>query len=668
MATEDKASKKRSSIANSRVFWTLLLVGVSFTFAFPISGVLQTDPPLDLEIFGESMTRSQAQEIEKGTQAVQLLNQLAGLGAVDLGVALFSLQADISPADFLTYRKEAQRQGIRVSDAELGEARRRLWRGVTTLEKAREKVLAELPDTQDPNAGRMLQFQLLQAQQELLADAQKRNLFDVDDWSDRVRRLSGMNSAAVEESIRDALAIKKLEDQVRARVVVTDKEVFDRFVEKRQRRQVRWLELTASEDLLAKAKAAVTDAELETHLRVNRKAFHKDLSIRCDYLILPRQHFVDAAKAGITEEELRTSFEATRTSYPRPGIPMDTGFELLSAEDEQARRAERFLSFEEAKEKVREKLSQDRGALEVRGFEGQLATRLRPASGEGESFAKLVAEFPFLEMGSVPPTSAADPKSGFGAAYSVAVNGWYETASTEGDLSETQRKALPGPFTLPENAGFVYYRGVYVIDPRDPELAEVRDEVLAKVVEAKVAAALEEAARKKSAEIDAGTVKLEAVAGTSIDVTIAPLVTAPAQFQAVETSSEQIERTATGIKVKGASSIPAASATSDPDVLASAAATESTHPSSGAILAAAFAIPTQGKCSVARDESKGRCYLVDFIASTDPDSAEFEDALETIRAELVREREKKTFDDWLQDLSRRARGTRAEDAVAAVQD
>src|SRR5690606_7515147 len=150
-----------------------------------------------------------------------------------------------------------------------------------------------------------------------------------------------------------------------------------------EKRKGSWVALEPTPEHETALRASFTDEDLRAHLEVNADEFRQGQAIIAEYLIVPREHFASEIAALLTEEDLRSHDEATKESYRRPGIPVDPGFELLTAEEMEARERENILPFEEAKEQVREKLIADRSNAKARELANALRDRLQVKDAQG---------------------------------------------------------------------------------------------------------------------------------------------------------------------------------------------------------------------------------------------------------------------------------------------
>jgi len=655
-----KKTKKRQPIANSKVFWVILLALISFSFAFDPSMVMSPDP-VHGTVFGQEITRSQVQAATSGLEAV---HRVAMLSNTTASYRFFGNLVRSDPREFLAYLEEAKRVGIRVSDEELAELRRELWRGL----RASEIVSKENPAAEESDDARM-QAQI--RRYELLESLRTNKVFDRRDWGEKVRALTRLPTVTFEEALRDALTVAKLEEYVLSSVVVPDPELWEEYQRQDEKRKGSWVALEPTPELETALRASFTDEDLRAHLEVNADEFRQGQAISAEYLIVPREHFASEIAASLTEEDLRSHYEATKESYRRPGIPVDPGFELLTAEEMEARERENILPFEEAKEQVREKLIADRSNAKARELANALRDRLQVKDAQGNlvtgaTFEELVDEHPFLVAGSVRPTTRVDARRDFGAAYSPIVASWFTTAQRDGDLSSAQRSRLLEPSVLSDETGFAFYRNVRVLEPRVPELDEIRDKVADSLYQSRVIDVLENAAREQAEAISAGSASLDALAGTTVAVKITDGVEANARFATLESTPELIGRRDT---IRLPAEEPENAEDGDDDSHADDAddheghdhAAEDAkeperkvHPASSALIGALFAIEEQGDATVARAIDGSRAFVVTYAERAAPDSGGFADRKSQIRSRLLRERQEKAFMDWVQDVRQRA--------------
>ncbi|MBN1441559.1 MAG: hypothetical protein JXA90_02570 [Planctomycetes bacterium] len=679
--------------ANQKVFWVVLLAALSFTFAFPQVAQVwnpRTGDRVLYEVFGERFTKSHFDAIERELQAVLTLAGGAYASRTRTESLVFpraddsGYRVDIAPLQFHVYLKEAQRLGLRISDAELGEWRRRIWREYTAIIRAREQLEARGTDLTSQNA----RWEFFQLQQEIAKELETSGAFDVQGWAQMVREAMArmprgdvrLTPIAFEEALRDVLLVSLLDEYVKASVNVSLDDVYDLYSKRLQRRALSWLPVEPTDDLREKVAASITSEDVEHHFDANREGFFRSLSIACDYLLIPREHFEAQVEASITDQDIEDSYLAGRNRYLKPYIPPDEGeFRLRTAEEQQARDAMIYRPLTEVRDQVRKALIDERTDRDLRDFAREVKKRLYPTAeadgttAQASTFEDLQKEHPFLRVAKVQASTQEQAEEAFGEAYiRSVVDSWYRTAEQEMDLSETQRSALQNHQILPDGKGYVYFRDVRVIDPHRSAFKEMEGRVRESLERERLAEILSSALEAELKAVNSGEKKLEDLVGQTLEVEVAEGVSSTVRTGEIESS-----RFVGGI-------FPGTSAAYGPEIRVPAPESDGekekasgeedpqedlvTHPSDRVLRETAFAIETRGAVAFAGDKEEGLCYLVRFDDTVKPDPAEFDRYRSGLERELLAEKERTYFRDWKRDVEVRAYGRSLETTGEAEPD
>ena len=134
---------------NEKVFWVVLLVLISFSFAFPTGAVFQSlgrQYP-KLQVFGETVYDADYKAAgndlgdiwEMRIQTSQVLNTVGLRDEIPPGWSTvnFTVRDALSMVEYFLYLKEADRLGIFISDAELGDEVLLHYHAARALDEAR---------------------------------------------------------------------------------------------------------------------------------------------------------------------------------------------------------------------------------------------------------------------------------------------------------------------------------------------------------------------------------------------------------------------------------------------------------------------------------------------------------------------------------------------------
>ncbi|MCH2375864.1 MAG: hypothetical protein MK538_16890 [Planctomycetes bacterium] len=467
---------KRWLRRNEKVLWVILLILIAplMAFTFPVTQFMASGPSdyAAARFYDEDVTVADVKKVQRLFAAVQ---QVAPMTLYETG-RLFAREREFDAVDFYLYKRTAERLGIRVSDPELGDRIRSNWR----MLQARRLVLEEM--SSDPSGNPAQQGQLFQAK---LDELEKNNAFDQAEWVESIRQ-SGVTLVAFESILRDLYTIGKLQSYVENSVKVSPQEVFERFNEEEQKRKLSWISWKTNEELDGKIRDTISDDTLESYYEDNRFRFAKPLAIRADYVLIPENHFESSAGASIADEDLQKYYDEHRNDYRTASLNSDESlFTLRSKEEQSSLEGEVYRSLEEVKDDVREKLLVEKSDLALREFGDELRGKLFPESGDAMSAEALTAQYPFLKIGKTDYATRADAKDVFGEVYDeFEVRGWFPRAGAPDAVIE------PSKVARTVDAGRIFYTKIDIRPRREPELDEVRDEVLDAVVKREAVTAI----------------------------------------------------------------------------------------------------------------------------------------------------------------------------------
>lgn len=682
---------------NQRVVWVVVLILVCFTFGFvgPVQDFFTASAANKTydRIWGRAVTEGDVKKLDERMRALYVLISQAGGALPEFQIRWMTLPLagalqDVARAltesedrlDFFVFREKALREGFRVSDAELAEYVRFLWeRGEAARLAVQEVQALEERLRADPSAPKPGPWDFFSAlslrEKELRAKP-----FDPRSWKAMVDKASGgrLLPADLEETLRDFLLVAKLERTVRDSVKVTPQEAFERFREERQKRKFVWAEFPVTEELEGAALKSVTDEEVRAQYdRENRKYAAGD-TVKARWLLVPRKRFLDLAPSKVTEEDLVAYYRKYRNLYRKPAVSsLEASFYPLSAAEKAERDGKLFLSFEEVKDKVREKVVEETAAAEMREFARELSRRVAPPQTSGEAparpatFSELVKEYPFLRTETTGFAEEADAREKFGAGYTRHVETWFRALSKyRQDASRgsgAQPPRIEAPKTPVENEeGLVFYADVEHRGPRIPTLREIQDRVRKDVVLAKCLDALREGLEDVAGKIDRGEATFEEAAKAPVEAVVRELdketpkgrVAAKVAVtpRAVESSAEAAGK-GDLVKVAREDAPPKAEAATEGEGKPEAGA--ETHPASSALVEAGFRAAGAGKAAVGTSDAARAAYLVRVDEIIPPNPEDFPKEKASFESQVLAQRQTAHFAEWRKRVRAEARGRAA---------
>jgi len=664
---------------NEKVLFVLLLGVMAFSFAFGAQiGAVFRGGGRSLELgFGRSIGVAdfQAREdvlVRTMRFARPVLASVAGEGNLTLGNF-----ETVNVREILMHEGVAWDLGLRVSDDELEARVRELWQVYTASDRAAASLERKGVVSQGPN-DYGYRFQEQQEIGRIAAILAKENVFDPEDYSEMVKRATNLRLNGFEEAFRTLLLVARLGEHVVSTINVTPKEVFEQFQNDRHRRKLRWTEVIITDELREKLAATLTPQEIEQYYGDHRSELEQGTRLRFQWLRAKRESYLADAEASATEEALRAAYLDDRGQHMKPGIFAGAGaFELLSAEEKAAREAATFRPYEEVADDVRERYILRTSNDRLRDLAVKLRSQLYPRppgdtqartiSAPAMSFTDAAAADQHLTTGTTEFATQAEAEKVFGDLYSGAtkskIDSWFEDVkkSTRYELSEASQSSLRFETNVPDdkvpggrvNDSIVYFTAVEIKAPGVPELADAREKVVDALVARRlndlVAALLE----KKVEAIRAGDTQFAALAMSALEVELAGGEKATVELGAIEDSGTVLVQKTYGrvmVAKKEAPSAATESEEKDPSVI-----DEVAHESSDALRNAVFGLEKLGDVTVARDDAKGACFLVEYAARSDPDPGDFKVYRPSIERQMLQERREVEFTAWRAQIYERAR-------------
>ena len=450
--------------SNQRVFWVVLLCAISFLFAFPEAGSIGRQVATgSVDVFGKV-----GRQVRTSKPSTSARDQIGRLVPGVLQSPTYNRSVS-TPKMLYAYREEAKRMGLAVSDAELGETRRRAWRG-TVRQRA---SLSPARRIFRRKSSRRCKLRSRSSSKSSTRSGRSTDRTGTAGFASD----TNMSPAQFEEALREALLISKLGGYV--------------YVVRQRQREggLRSLSRAAREAQaeLARgrsARRAPGEGQGELHRRRSSDA-PRDESPRVsprsrDQLRLPVVSAQSLRRAGQGRDHRRGRSGALRRGEDRipPSVDSRRRRSVLASLERRDGGAEKSLykSFDEVAEEVREKLIDTRALKAENDLRKEVDAKLSPSDGsKPATFEDLAKEYPFAVLGSVPPTVEGKVNDVFGEeATSYVVRNWFTTVKKDGDLSEGQRNALSSAKTLDDGKGFAVFRKVTIASSLDPELADIR--------------------------------------------------------------------------------------------------------------------------------------------------------------------------------------------------
>jgi hypothetical protein len=661
---------------NQKVIWVVLLIIIAPSFAMTglFTQVLapKADSLVAVVVDGKSITQAEYRRMTEAIGTVESV--LISIARSDYNPLPGPLAASglswgaMDVTQFYAYRGRALKMGIRVPDDELRQYIRDLWQRQEALKRAREDLRAKpQPKPEDQNAAFQMQIEHMMLTRKKLDElrAGDGSAFDEAGWTTFIEGAEiGRTRILVqdfEETLRDFCLIAKLEHYVTSSIQVSPQEVFELYNKEKARRKLSWAELKVPDALKEKFSKSLTPDELKTYYETSKDKLKRDLSIRSSWLLLPKDHFKAEAEKGITDDDLRKYYQDNRNSYRKPVIlSTESDFALRKAEEKAALDAQVYKPFDEVKDKVREKVIEERARTNAQMFSGQLSQRIYPpkppadaAKAEDKpavSFDELVKEFPYLKTGTVSFADQKKAKEAFGVGYTSMVDSWFRTAQANRPISSSSLKAEG------ENGQVFYTKPDVRPSGYLPALKDIEAEVRNGLAVQKALEAIEKAAKAASEDANTNKKDLAAVSAAGLDVEIAGEKVHVDAFTPQGSGTYVVKEGSLMVpKKKPEKPVEKTPAVGDED--SDENAEEEAHPASKAIVEAVFRLPEgdKQKTTVVSDAETSSCYIVRFEDVQLPNPGGFEQQKDQLERQLVQEKSQQYFTDWRAALLKEAR-------------
>lgn len=651
---------------NEKLIWVILLVLISFSFAFTgatqsfLQGCGSDRPAMRIE--GDVVTISEIQRANVEVAWVNSMREIVAAAYQRAGMlpevldflqewsrARFSSEGEgYSMVDFFLFLREADRLGIYVSDAELGHELRRMYWSAKTIKDIRESTLFKATGELDKDSmARMLR------------ELSSRRAWNFREWESLLKEFGRprvLSPRAFEEALRRYIRAQKVVEYVRSSVQVTMDEVYERFLEEEELRKVSFFRVEPDESLEKTVASEITFDEIEDYYREHEQEFavRYGSKLRFTYLYIPFEHFREGLEP--TEEEIEAHYLKIRDDrYRQPLEVDDTGFDLLSPEEQKEREKKLYVSLEEVKDEVRdlliEELSKQRAeefAREIKNkaFPPKKATLTTDADSEppepeeeaeGASFQELAAEYDFIEVETTPFFYQWEKAQTIDKADSSQVTSWFSTLSAN-SREEDESKHRPvvdteSYFTTTDGSGLVLYTDVQTLSAGDESLELLQDAVREKLTKVRVLDKMEDRVDAMVERVRSGDLSFEELA---------------AEVGARVHSSAFVKRTEfIYIPVEEEEDEPSPESESEDD----RPKTEYFR-GSRLVLAEAFLLDEEGAIGdPVRDEAEGVYYAVRLDGILKPAPEDFDDATKKRLFEKVRdERREIYFQEWRKNL------------------
>lgn len=198
--------------------------------------------------------------------------------------------------------READRSGIKASDAEVADAARNFYKQVIAYQRASEK-LSEMPQLTREQQMRLLR----RYAQEEMPNA----VFDETDYLQMFEGRS-MASAEFELTLREMLRVQRLQQLVQASAKPKPSELYDRYQNENHTRRAQYLAFNAKD--FAVSKDNLDDEDIAAFYAEQKARFAEPLLVSIQYAAVAVSTFADAVQSP-TEAELSERYNATKERY-----------------------------------------------------------------------------------------------------------------------------------------------------------------------------------------------------------------------------------------------------------------------------------------------------------------------------------------------------------------
>jgi hypothetical protein len=635
--------------ANEKVFWVILLVLISFSFAFTgaVDSMLRSSGsglPV-VEVNGETLYQNDRMQVNYDVGRVMelrgdaiglyqhagLLNEvteyLEGWGNFQYGSTIDDL------VYYHLYLDAADERGIYVSDAELGTEVRFLFAAFQARSDAATTSIAQ--------ASGQLDREVLKRRMTALLGVRA---FEFKLWAELLRQRGIQSPQEFEAALRKYKRIEKLIGYIQQSVAVARDDVYTRFLREEQLRKVSFFEIKPDESVRAEVAASLTDADLEEYYESHAETFQVTYGakLRAGYVYIPYEHFADGPEP--TDEDLQAHYLESRDAEYRRDLNVDTTEFSLLSEEEKAQRDERlYVPLEEVRGEVAESWKEAEANERAVEFAAQVKSRVFPSDAEEEPTAPaaLAEEFPFVEVGKTPFMTSWEAEDKAGKVNSSGLAALFSTLMSNARETDPSKHRPVAPtrqeVETNDGSGLVLYTAIDVLQPGEETFAKLVDDVREAAVKDRALDRIEEKVEALVASIRAGEKPFEAAAeeyGARVHTSPYQKKTSPV-YLPVEKDAEDAEESA-----------PAED---------TGPRTEFFAPGSK-VMARAFAIEEEGAVGdPVRDAGEGAYYVVRLEGSLEPAPEDFTEEQENRhRAVLANDRQNYYLQNWRRQLWQKA--------------
>ncbi|MBI4584251.1 MAG: hypothetical protein HY717_09550 [Planctomycetes bacterium] len=642
---------------NEKVFWVVLLVLISFSFAF--TGATTT-------YFGTLGSKSPRLKIDR--KVIYDRDQIAANSEI---LVINTFLADtfrplrfgegrdgrLDWVDYLLFQHEADRLGIIISKDELGAAIREIYWGMRAAEDARA-ANAAAPGGKLDNL-RMAWFQRKE-------DLRKANAWDLADWLRLFRkfqehRISGVSPRKFETMLANYLKAEKAVDYARNSAQINPDEVYQEYQRREQLRKLSFFELKPDAKLKEEVAAKITDAEIKKHFEDNLDSFKlKESKIQVGHYFIPFEVF--EKEAQLTEDDIKSEYLRTRQEKYSVGLNVDESeFNLLSSQDKEAREQKLYKPLEAVRAEVVKDLTRSKSQELARKAADEIRKMLMPEekpaappAGSGENqpapaapakpatAAEVAQKHPYFQAGASEWFTRPEALDKLGNLYTFQVSSWFATADKNAkETDESKKVAIKVAEFWQETQdkdGLVLYHDLKVRYPGLPTSVEpVKDEARDELIKARALDRLRDQAEALAAAIREGKKSFEEAAKEAgAKVVDSPFLKRYGSIQVPD------EKAARKKKTEAPGDEPSRPATRP-------------HPGSSLLIGEACAIEEEGKTGRAvRDDDNGAFYIVRLNGKLNPNPEEFKERQKYYHANLLRERQDFYFQSYRKELWARA--------------
>ena len=641
---------------NEKIIWVLLLLLLAPTFAFTgaFSSIMSSSRNSAFaSVYGKTIYYQDFLYTRRGLQMVQ---EIRGGGAFGLDQS--------SILQYFTYKAEAERLGLRISDTELGAEVRRIYNNLLARDIAMEHIQnLKVDEKRSPDQQRQQAF--FMKYRTTLEDLAKKDEFgpkEQKDWFERLDNWSTPNLRGpiprkyFEEFLRDAMVAEKLDGFVRSTVQVTPQEAFAEYQKEEQSRKISFFEVGAQADK-AEVEKAITEEEIKDRFQKRKEEFREPAKIRVTYLSLPLAAF--EKKVTLTDEDLLKEYNRVKAQKYQTFVGESLGgFELLSPEQRAERDAKAFRPFDEVKEEVRTELQKTRVREAARAAADKIREKLFPAKpgaiGEKKdgkqdpvpaTFDEIAKspDFDMVKTGTTPWTERKDAEKDMGPdAYAPIVTSWFSQLDAA-ERDKTGKKDIEPPKTYQgapttvDPQHFIFYKKPEVRSAGLRDLADVKDKVKESLVKEKLLEKARAKAKDLIAAVREGKKSFDDAAKEAGSQVVSTGFLGTRGTIRVPMTAEEIQ------KAEADKTAPAP----EPG-----AKKEKDHPASSEIRDFAFkSVQEKGKADgPAEDPESSLCFVVRWDDTIFPDASRFEESRSTYERKVLQDKQTAYMAQWRRRL------------------